>query len=158
MKNVKLIFIFFLLIVISACSLSFHPTSDRKLHNKYKYSEKSEDFLIFYNVKLVKNAKKVTISFKNNSNFFMSNFAIRVTYPNSNGSDYFSLGNIKNSNSKSISINIPKEINSLTLSYEYYLSREDAFLKSESYSGDVSNSNMYSEEYKKTGSKIIFLK
>jgi hypothetical protein len=145
------------MLLIYSCTFSFNPTSDSTLHKQYAYTQDAGDLLIFYNVTKSNDNKNVKLSLKNKSNYFMTNVSIKITSSQSAKSNYFSLGNIKNGNSKSLAFTVPKDTNRVNVSYEYYLTREDAFLKSDSYIGQENTQTM-NDEYKKTGKQTLYLK
>lgn len=160
MRYQNIIFVLIAIFTLNACTfdLNIKTKTDHKLHKKYQYSEKADDVAFFYDV-VKKDAKKtVVISFKNKSNFYMSGVAMTINARSIVKNRYINLGNIKTNNYKEFIIDVPLSVSEVKLSYEYFLSREDQFMKSESYGGAIDHNFGINEEYKKVGNKVLYLK
>jgi len=83
------------------------------------------------------------------SNLFVSNLAFDLTDGSGKLSKYLYVGNIKNLNSKVVSIEVDKNVDKLFINYKYSLIQEDAFLN---------RGNINFEPVEKTSTTILLLK
>ena len=149
-------------IFIISCSLNFNfgtkTSTDRKLFKSHTYSEKTNDLTFFYDVKEINGKQLVNITVKNKTHFFISSLAIKVSYDNYADSNYMQLGNLSINATKSFSLEAPIDAKKMQLNCEYQLSREDSFLKSESYGGESEHHFGTDEVELKNEFVVLYLK
>ncbi len=156
------LFIYVMTIFIVSCSFSLDfgskTSTDRKLYKTHSYSEKADDLIFFYNIKHYDDKQLVSITLKNKSHFYMSNFAIKVFYDNNINSDFFRLGSIKNGGMKSFDVKVSPDIKKIHLEFEYQLTRQDSFMKTEAYGGQSEHQFGNEDTEVKKDSVVLYLK
>jgi hypothetical protein len=134
----KLLYLIFIPLFV-ACGftldLGSKTSTDRKLYKTHTYSEKTDDIIFFYDVKKDKSKQYVSVTLKNKSHFYMSYVTVKVYFDNLVNSDFFRLGSLKNGGMKTFEVEVPLNIKKMNLEFEYQLSRQDSFMRSESYGG-----------------------
>ncbi len=159
--KIKLLFLALSFLMVS-CSLSFDlgskTSTDRKLYKSHTYSQKTEDIIFFYDVKIHDNKQYVDIILKNKSHFLMSSLSIKISYDNNIDSDFIRLGSIINGGMKSFNIVAPIEARKMNLDFEYQLSRQDSFLRTESYGGQSEHKYGVEDVESKEGHVELYLK
>ncbi|MGA1846264.1 hypothetical protein [Deferribacter abyssi] len=124
MKKVVLIL---LSISVFGCMVSFNFKSNKNLTRNYDYSQKNNDFLVYYNVKKTDGIKTIEIVLKNNRNYVMGNLKLRVRVKNISDR-YFYINRLKSSNIKKIELKIPADVKYIDFEYEYNLEHDDSFI------------------------------
>ncbi|MEF3255378.1 MAG: hypothetical protein K6348_07450 [Deferribacterales bacterium] len=148
MKKIAVFLIVFLSIIYG-CSTSFNYKTTKRLKIDYQYSQKTDDLIFFYNIKESNQQKVVDLNMKNISNLFISNLVFDITDDIGKYGKFLSVGNIKNLNSKQLTLEFPKQVEKIIINYKYTLISEDIFLKPD-------KTGM--ESYDKTSTVIILLK
>jgi hypothetical protein len=143
--SILLLFVF----CFAGCSHSFNFKTTSTLKEKYQYSQKAEDLIFFYNIRVTGETKLIDLNIKNMSNLFVSNLAFDLTDGSGKLSKYLYVGNIKNLNSKVVSVEVDKNVDKLFINYKYSLIQEDAFLNRD---------KINFEPVEKTSTTILLLK
>lgn len=150
-KAYYVIFVIISFYLFWGCSTSFNYKTTNTLKDRYQYTQKSGDIIFFYNIKQTENGKLVELNIKNVSNLFISNLVLDISEDGEKFSRFLHVGNIKNLNSKIITINVDKKSERLIINYKYTIIREDSFLLHD-------KDNNISDLYEKSEQVTILLK
>jgi|GEM_PF-3815961 hypothetical protein len=126
MKSV--IYLFILIFLAGCYNTSFNYKPDKVLKERYAYSQKAGDIVLYYNTKLTNSEKIIELNIKNVSNLFVKSLSVDISDDSGKLNRYLFVGNIKNLSSKTVNIEVNKEISKLNLTFRYELMPEDAFL------------------------------
>ncbi|MGA1863094.1 hypothetical protein OWM07_09430 [Deferribacter thermophilus] len=137
-------------LLLFGCSLNFNFKSNKTLLKDYKYSQKNDDFIIYYNILRVGDKKKLYLVFKNRKNYVMVNLKIRIT--DSRKFDrYFYVSRLKASNIKNYELIVPSKVDYVKIEYEYEIAADDTFL-------NPSNTGQDIKSYEKKGFLELLVK
>ncbi|MGB9730786.1 MULTISPECIES: hypothetical protein [Calditerrivibrio] len=124
----KLIYLSILVFFTGCFSSSFNYKTDKTLKQNFAYSQKTGDMVLYYNIKFNNTDKVLDINIKNVSNMFIKGLSLDITDDSGKLNKYLYVGNIKNLNSKTISLEVDKNLSKLYISFKYEIMPEDAFL------------------------------
>jgi len=124
----KLIYLTILVFLTGCFSSSFNYKTDKTLKQNFAYSQKAGDMVLYYNIKLTNTDKVLDINIKNVSNMFIKGLSLDITDDSGKLNKYLYIGNIKNLNSKTVSLEVDKNLSKLYIAFKYEIMPEDAFL------------------------------